>query len=201
MEIKWRLPYPAGAVTNFATYFFFFDDVLCASMEGFLQSLLTEDQELQEQVCMLTDIEAKKFGLERIEAWRRGNHMLYWRGKAYDRHGYEYQKLLDRAYMALFTQNESYRKALWDTGTEVLTHSIGVKDPNEDIMTEEELCSRLIKLRDCVLPLHLCDCSCHEKNSLMMHCVPCCHVCEICGKNIKPILIDEHMRICHDVRT
>ncbi|NTW22702.1 hypothetical protein HGA34_04160 [Candidatus Falkowbacteria bacterium] len=197
MEIKSKLPYPAGALTNFAAYFFYLDGVLCASMEGFLQSLLTDDLALQESVCKLVGIEAKRFGLERIETWKQGKHELNWRGKTYDRHGQEYQELLDRAYAALFIQNESYRKALWDTGTEVLTHSIGVADPNEDILTEEEFCFRLMQLRCSIIFLYQCGCSCHDKDSGMMHFAPCCYICEACGNRIKSEMAQEHERVCH----
>jgi hypothetical protein len=97
----------------------------------------------------------------------------------------------------LFVQNESYQKALWDTGTEILTHSIGVSDQNEDILTEEEFCSRLMKLRDEMFALQKCSCLCHDKGVVMMHFAPCCFVCEQCGSNIKFGRVQEHTRMCH----
>lgn len=197
MEIRSKLPYPSGALSNFAAYRFWLDGVLCESMEGFLQSLLEPDLESQERVCRLIGIEAKKFGLERIEAWQQGDRKVFWRGQAYDRHAQEYQDLLDRAYSALFEQNESYRKALWDTGNEPLTHPIGVQDPNEDILTEKEFCDRLMRLRDRVLETHKCTCPCHH-DRCTIHFQPCCGQCTICGLLIKPEKAKEHLRICHD---
>lgn len=56
--------------------------------------------------------------------------------------------LLDRAYTAMFTQNERARKALTDTGNATLTHSIGRTKHNETVLTRQEFCSRLTKIRN-----------------------------------------------------
>lgn len=58
-----------------------------------------------------------------------------------------YQELLDRAYEAL-NQNSGFRKALEATGDSSLTHSIGKSDPTHTILTTQEFCSRLLKLRE-----------------------------------------------------
>ena len=68
-------------------------------------------------------------------------------GKPYDRLSDEYQSLLDRAYQALFDQSERFRTALAATGAARLTHTIGKSDPCETILTAEELCTRLERLR------------------------------------------------------
>jgi hypothetical protein len=52
-----------------------------------------------------------------------------------------------RAYDAL-SQNNDFKKALLATGQEILTHSIGKSDSSDTILTEEEFCSRLMKLRN-----------------------------------------------------
>lgn len=146
MDIKSRLDYPAGALTNFAPYSFEIDGVKCASMEGFLQSLKTKYLFIQTEICQLVGIEAKRWGEEHDVAWKEVQK-LWWQGHEYDRHSHEYQELLDRAYDALF-QNDDFRKALLATGQEILTHSIGKSDPSDTILTEEEFCSRLMKLRN-----------------------------------------------------
>ncbi len=146
MDIRSKLGYPAGELTNFFAYTFEVDGVKCASMEGFLQSLKTDDPSIQEEICQLVGIEAKNWGDEHGFVWKE-TQILYWQGHKYDRQGVEYQKLLDRAYDEL-AKNEEFRKALLATGKETLTHSIGNQDPFETILTEEEFCSRLIKLRD-----------------------------------------------------
>lgn len=146
MDIRSKLDYPAGALTNFAPYVFVFDGVECASMEGLLQSFKEPDIDSQVEICHLVGIEAKNAGNDRNILWKE-TQTLYWQGKSYDRQGDEYQALLDRAYEAIF-QNEEFRKALRATGTETLTHSIGNPDSVDTILTEEEFCSRLMKLRD-----------------------------------------------------
>ncbi|MCA9364822.1 MAG: hypothetical protein KC736_02930 [Candidatus Moranbacteria bacterium] len=145
MDIRSKLDYPAGALTNFAPYCFEIDGVKCASMEGFLQSLKADNLLVQKEICQLVGIEAKNLGNEHNTAWKK-TQTLFWQGRKYDRQGTKYQELLDRAYDEL-AKNEEFRKALLATGQEVLTHSIGKSDPFETILTEDEFCSRLMQLR------------------------------------------------------
>ena len=73
--------------------------------------------------------------------------ILWWRGRAIDRFGPDYQALLDRAYRALFDQAPEFREALAATGAAPLVHSVGNPDPRETVLTEAELCDRLMALR------------------------------------------------------
>jgi len=145
VDIRSKLPYPEGNITNFYPYFFIFDGVECASMEGLLQSFLEKDEDIQKKVCKMVGFEAKLWAQLRAKSWK-DEGKLYWKGKEYDRFGPEYQELLDRAYEAL-AQNEDFMNALLITGNEILTHSIGKKDPQETILTEFEFCSRLMRTR------------------------------------------------------
>ena len=88
---------------------------------------------------------AKEAGMK--HDWRPEGK-LYFKNQIIDRHGPDYQALLDRAYAALAAQNEIYRDALKETGTRPLIHTIGKDDPKETVLTERELCDRLMKLRD-----------------------------------------------------
>lgn len=144
MDIGSKCGYPCSALSNFAPHPFEIDGVQCASMEGFLQSLKFSSVEMQEYVCTLVGIKAKNKG--RGKNWYR-TQTLFWRGKEYKRDSKEYQDLLDRAYEALY-QNEGFRKALEATHNATITHSIGKNKQNETILTEQEFCSRLLKLRD-----------------------------------------------------
>ena len=58
-----------------------------------------------------------------------------------------YQDLLDKAYDALF-ENEGFKNALRASGNATFTHSIGKRNENETVLTTQEFCSRLTKLRD-----------------------------------------------------
>lgn len=144
--------FPGDQLSNFAAHKFVFDGVECASMEGFLQSLKFEDVAKQTEVCKLVGIKAKNRGRKRNNAWKK-DQTLWWRGFPMSRHGKEYQKLLDMAFLALFNQSELFKKALLETVGLKLIHSIGWDDANETILTENEFCSRLRLLRDYVLPL------------------------------------------------
>ena len=51
MDIDSRNPYPSGELSNLYPHKFIFENVECASMEGFLQSLKVNNENLQVQIC------------------------------------------------------------------------------------------------------------------------------------------------------
>ena len=144
MDIGSGCGYPASSLSNFTPHNFVIDGIVCNSMEGFLQSLKFSNPDVQAYVCTLTGKTAKFKG-KRKKWWT--DQTLYWRGVAIKRDSKEYQNLLDRAYMALY-ENDSFRKALEATGNATLTHSIGKRKITETVLTVQEFCSRLTKLRD-----------------------------------------------------
>lgn len=144
MDIKSGKTYPACALSNFAPHPFEFDGVQCNSMEGLLQSFKFENVDMQKHICTLVGFKAKKAGSNKN--WQR-TQTLYWNGVPYRRSSVEYQYLLDRAYRTMFYQNEKARKALLATGSATLTHSIGRSSMNETVLTKNEFCSRLMKIR------------------------------------------------------
>lgn len=143
MDINSKGKYPSLALSNFAPQKVMFDWMDCESMEGLLQSFKFSNQNIQERVCGMAGREAKKYG--QLSVWQK-YQKLWWKGKEYDRHGDKYQKLLDRAFTAR-ANNTEFIDALLATGDEEITHSIGESDKNKTILTEEEFCSRLIKIR------------------------------------------------------
>jgi len=143
MDIGSGTGYPSSALSNFAPHPFEIDGVKCNSMEGFLQSLKFKNPEMQEHVCTLVGREAKFKGKKKN--WYV-TQALWWRGIEINRHSQKYQDLLDRAYNALF-QNSGFKKALLATMDSSLTHSIGKSDAHRTILTKQEFCSRLLKLR------------------------------------------------------
>ena len=146
MDIGSGSGYPAGALSNFSPHAFVFDGVECASMEGLLQSLKFNKVHIQVEVCKLVGLAAKFRGKKRNKAWK-SRQTLWWKGKAYDRRGPEYQDLIDRAYRAMYEQNDSFRRALAASGKAVLMHSIGWNKEADTVLTEREFCSRLTSLR------------------------------------------------------
>jgi predicted NAD-dependent protein-ADP-ribosyltransferase YbiA (DUF1768 family) len=145
LDIKAKAPYPAGALSNFTPHAFTFDGIPCASMEGFLQSLKIEDMAEQERVCGLVGAAAQSIG-QKYDWSITGT--LWWKGERYDRFSDRYQILLDRAYQAMFDQSEMFRNALAASVDARLIHAIGKSDPHLTILTTDELCSRLERLRN-----------------------------------------------------
>lgn len=146
MDIGSGKGFPESNLSNFHHNPFVIDGVECASMEGFLQSLKFDKPHIQIEVCKLVGREAKFWGRKRNKAWK-SQQKLWWLGKGFDRHGSEYQKLLDRAFDVL-SQNLNFRKALLATGRSALTHNIGQRDPHDTVLTVREFCSRLEKIRN-----------------------------------------------------
>lgn len=144
MDIGSGTGYPSAALSNFAPHPFEIDGVLCNSMEGFLQSLKFSNPDMQVEVCKLVGKQAKFKGKKK-KWWK--TQTLWWRGVEIKRDSEEYQNLLDRAFHAL-SQNEGFKKALIATGNATLTHSIGKNDQSTTVLTRQEFCSRLTKIRD-----------------------------------------------------
>lgn len=144
MDIGSGSGFPSGTLSNFAPHPFVIDGVECNSMEGFLQSLKFSNPEMQKEVCKLVG-KAAKFKGKKKKWWR--TQTLYWQGVEIERSSEEYQVLLDRAFDAL-AQNSGFRAALLATGDSVLTHSIGKTKITETVLTRQEFCSRLTKIRE-----------------------------------------------------
>lgn len=147
MDIRSGAKYPAGALSNFSPYVFYVDNVRCNSMEGFLQSLKFSNIDMQVHVCTLTGKAAKFKGSKKN--WQR-TQTLYWNGISYKRNSTEYQDLLDKAFSCL-AKNIKFKKALLSTKGATLNHSIGKKSIRSTVLTQQEFCSRLMKIREVLI--------------------------------------------------
>lgn len=143
MDISSGSGYPAANLSNFSPHPFVLDGVECASMEGFLQALKYNNEDMQVHVCTLVGKQAKFKGKKK-KWWR--TQTLYWKGVEYKRDSKEYQELLDRAYTAL-AENSKFQKALLATGNSKLSHSMGKNKISETVLTEREFVGRLTRLR------------------------------------------------------
>lgn len=144
MDIRSGRGYPSAALSNFAPHPFVFRGVQCNSMEGFLQSLKFKNPDMQKYVCTLVGFKAKCKG--KGKDWYT-TQKLWWDGISIDRHGKEYQDLLDEAYNCL-SKNSGFRSALLASGDAVLTHSIGQSNSSRTILTNSEFCGRLMAIRN-----------------------------------------------------
>lgn len=146
MDVGSKNKYPRGKLSNFTHFQFIFDGVLCNSMEGLLQSFKFENIESQKITCTLTGFDAKRKGSGRNKYWQE-KQTLWWNGKSYPRKSKDYQILLNKAYNALYI-NEEFKKTLKDAGNSIFTHSIGKNNIKETVLTESEFCKRLQHLKD-----------------------------------------------------
>jgi hypothetical protein len=73
---------------------------------------------------------------------------VWWKGVAIDRQSEDYQKLLRKAYQAMFDQSERFRAALMQTRGITLVHSSGEENPYKTILTAQEFCQILTGMRD-----------------------------------------------------
>lgn len=143
VDIGSNAAYPAGVLSNFTPYAFTFRGIEFVSMEALLQGLKFEGVEKQAKIFKLVGVQAKFKGKKR--KWYL-DQRLYWQGKPMMRDSEEYQSLVNEAFDAL-AQNVDFQKALLATGDKRLYHSMGKSDPTKTILTEEEFCSVLTKIR------------------------------------------------------
>lgn len=144
LDIRSNGVYPSNVLSNLCSNGFRFDGVLCGSMEGFLQSLKHQDRDKQRQICSMKGGNARKHS---VTSWQT-DQIVWWKGQAYDRQSEEYQKLIRRAYQAMFDQSERFRSALMQTRGITLIHSSGEESPYRTILTEQEFCQILTEMRD-----------------------------------------------------
>ncbi len=145
MDIGSGKGWPSAALSNFSPHTFLFRGILCASMEGLLQSFKFKSPEMQVHVCTLVGRAAKFKGKKK--KWFR-TQTLWWQEKEIDRHGDEYQQMLDEAFEAMFDQSGSAQRALLGSGEAVLTHSMGKNKETDTVLTTREFCSRLMRIRE-----------------------------------------------------
>lgn len=144
LDIRSNGKYPSDVLSNLCSNGFRFDGMVCVSMEGFLQSLKRQDQDKQRQICQMKGGNARK---QSVTSWQT-DQIVWWKGQAIDRQSEDYQRLLRRAYQAMFDQSERFRAALMQTRGMTLTHSSGETSPYKTILTGQELCKILTELRD-----------------------------------------------------
>lgn len=144
VDIWSRGKYPADVLSNLCSNGFRFDGMVCGSMEGLLQSLKQKDKDKQRQVCSMKGRNARKMT---STGWQT-DQIVWWRGHAIDRQSPDYLDFISAAYQAMFDQSERFRAALMSTRGKRLFHSNGERDSYKTILTEDELCGILTRLRD-----------------------------------------------------
>ncbi len=144
LDIRSNGMYPSNVLSNLCSNGFRLDGVICGSMEGFLQSLKQQEKSKQLSICSMKGGNARK---RSVTSWQT-DQIVWWKGLAIDRQSEDYQKLLRRAYQAMFDQSERFRAALMATRGMTLTHTTGNNDPYRTILTSQEFCQILTEMRD-----------------------------------------------------
>lgn len=144
LDIRSNGIYPSNVLSNMCSNGFRLDGMICGSMEGFLQSLKRKELDKQRQICSMKGGNARKMS---VTSWQT-DQIVWWKGRAIDRQGEEFQQLIRRAYQTMFEQNERFRTALMQTRGIYLTHSSGEDNPYKTILTPNEFCGILMDLRD-----------------------------------------------------
>ena len=144
LDIRSNGMYPSNVLSNLCSNGFRLDGVICGSMEGFLQSLKQQEKSKQLSICSMKGGNARK---RSVTSWQT-DQIVWWKGLAIDRQSEDYQKLLRRAYQAMFDQSERFRAALMATRGMTLTHTTGNNDPDRTILTSHEFCQILTEMRD-----------------------------------------------------
>ena len=144
LDIRSNGKYPSGVLSNLCSNGFRFDGMVCGSMEGFLQSLKQKDKDKQRQICSMKGGNARK---RSVTSWQT-DQIVWWKGQTIDRQSEEYQKLLRRAYKAMFEQSERFRAALMSTRGVKLVHNCGEENTYKTILSKQEFCQILTELRD-----------------------------------------------------
>jgi hypothetical protein len=135
----------AKSLSNLFPYTFELDGHIIKSMEGFLQSVKTNNQNEKEKVWGMWGISCWKYG-QTLNGWK-DIQTLYWEGKAMDRLSDEYQHLLERAFDALF-ENEEFKQRVKESLKYNVTHTIGKTDKANSVLTKDEYVYNLERLRN-----------------------------------------------------
>ena len=82
-----------------------------------------------------------------VTSWQT-DQIVWWKGQAIDRQSEEYQRIIRRAYQAMFEQSERFRAALMQTRGIKLVHTSGEPSSYKTILTPAEFCDILMNMRD-----------------------------------------------------
>ena len=144
LDIRSNGLYPSNVLSNLCSNGFRLDGMVCGSMEGFLQSLKRKELDKQRQICNMKGGNARKMS---VTSWQT-DQIVWWKGQAIDRQSQEYQRLIRRAYQAMFEQSERFRAALMQTRGITLVHTSGEPSSYKTILTPSEFCGILMDMRE-----------------------------------------------------
>lgn len=134
----------ASRLSTFKEYPFTLDGVSCRTMESFLQSLREQDVDKQVEICSLVARDARENFA--TPEWV-SPEPLYWQGEKIDRESHEYNKLIARAYDAMFN-NKKFNLLLKSLDKDaIIINSYAQKNELKTLLTEDEQCNYITVLQ------------------------------------------------------
>lgn len=143
-DICAREQHPEDILSNLCGNDFCFEDVQCGCIESFLQSLKFQDEKLQRKLC---NIKAEELDRYSIPDWS-DTQPLWWKGRPINCLSPEYIDFISKVYMEMFLWCHRFRDALMATEGKRLVYNSGDTDPSKKVLTDEEFCKVLTKLRE-----------------------------------------------------
>lgn len=135
---------PFAQLSSMTPHQFIIDDVKCASLESFIQSLKFEKPSMQASLCAEKPKSAKERGKKAIN-WE-GTGVAHWKGISMDRLSTQYFTFMESVVAALARQCEPFRKALTDVSEDTITSAAKSREMHTPL-TEAEYCKILKKVR------------------------------------------------------
>jgi protein GP30.3 len=131
-------------LSNLYPYTFEIDGIEIKSIEGFLQSLKTNDINEKRKIWDMYGVEAWRYG-QKFNSWK-DNQLLYWNGESIRRNSLLYTQLISKSYDRLF-ENKEFKSNLKRSMKYKLTHSIGQTDVSNTLLTKDEYIGNMERLR------------------------------------------------------
>ncbi len=135
----WR----ARHLSNFSSIPFILDNVVVASVEGFIQGIKFPENHINRLLAFQsTGVEAKRFG-------RKAEHkFVWWNEKTIPYNSSEHHQLIEKAIRAKFGQSSVAMIALQTTAGMVLTHDLGHPENPNTCLPAAVFCDILTRIRE-----------------------------------------------------
>ena len=144
MEISSGKGHSISLLSTMAAHSFKIDDVKCASIESFIQSMKFDKPSLAASIAGDKSKSAKERGKKNFN-WDKDG-LIFWKGVGFNRESKQHQDFLDSVIYEVTKQCPEFAKALLETGDSELVCP-GKTRVTESPVTEQEFCLSLTRAR------------------------------------------------------
>ena len=138
-----RLP---KILSNLFPYEFYFKGCKFGSAEGFFQGIKFKNKKAQNLVFRMSGLNSNRIKAAADFDWTK-NQTVMFKGKEINRHGKEYEDLVDELYVSML-QNPLYVGALKAVKDKYILHAMGENDENKTVFTRYQFEKQLNCLKD-----------------------------------------------------